>query len=82
MKKALKIVPKDSPEEKMEEIIREHQSYIDYMVEDFKKKIKQMSGYIHDKIYVDLKKNEVKFDSKEMKRRVDREVVKKIISSL
>ncbi len=82
MKKALKIVPKDSPEEKMEEIIREHQSYIDYMVEDFKKKIKQMSGSIHDKISVDLKKNEIKFDSKEMKRRVDREVVKKIISSL
>lgn len=82
MKKIPKIVPKDSPEDVMLEEIKEHQSYLDYMIEDFKKKTKQLSESILDKVSIQLNNNKTEFDKKEMKRKVDREVIKKIISSL
>lgn len=80
--KKVQNVPKDSIEEIILKTIEEHNSYIDYAIEDFKKKTQQLAASICDKTITTLRKDETSFDVKELSRKINREIIKIILASL
>jgi hypothetical protein len=82
MKRIQKDVPKDSIEEIILKTIEEHNSYIDYAIEDFKKKTQQLAASICYQTITALRKDETSFDVKELSRKINREIIKIILASL